>query len=77
MARNTQYGNFKSGERVRVCQRLTAPVEEHAAADRCGTFVEYTDHGYARVRLDPRPEWTDHSPDVWLIHPENLQREEL
>src|SRR6185369_2589606 len=64
---------FQSDDHVRVVQRPTTP-KEHCEEGREGRFVEYTSHGFARVRFLPEPEWKDRSWDVWLIHPENLQR---
>jgi hypothetical protein len=49
--------------------------DEHAAEGRTGTFLDYTNNGFARVALDPKPDYKERDPmeDRWLVHLESLE----
>lgn len=64
-----QWRNFTQGCRVRG---IDHPLGR-STAGLVGRFLEYSQNGYARVGFNPKPEWADQTPVVWLVHPETLE----
>ena len=67
-----QWRKLVPGARVRVTGK---GPNDHVMKGRTGTFLEYTQNGFARVALDPLPDYRERNPleNRWLLHPESLE----